>query len=64
MLFHVYPELVPTITPKIYQPAIYGFKISEYSRCGPRMQWLRTKVDPSLLDVRGNFVGDSHEDKN
>ncbi|KAG0017431.1 casein kinase 2 regulatory subunit [Podila clonocystis] len=64
MLFHVYPELVPTIAPKIYQPAIYGFKISEYSRCGPRMQWLRTKVDPNLLDVRGNFVGDAHEDRN
>lgn len=59
MLFHVYPELVPKIPNKIYAPAIYGFKISEYSRCGPRMQWLRTKVDANLIDVSGKLVKDS-----
>jgi casein kinase II subunit beta len=28
---------------KIYDPRIYGFKVSEVSRVGPRMKWLRTK---------------------
>ncbi|MDA4132656.1 MAG: casein kinase II subunit beta, partial [Thaumarchaeota archaeon] len=26
---------------KIYQPKIYGFRVSEMARSGPRMQWLR-----------------------
>ncbi|KAF9337668.1 casein kinase 2 regulatory subunit [Podila minutissima] len=66
MLFHVYPELVPKIPNKIYAPAIYGFKISEYSRCGPRMQWLRTKIDASMIDASGKLIKDSgdSEDKN
>ena len=28
---------------KIYDPKIYGFKVSEVSRVGPRMKWLRMK---------------------
>lgn len=28
---------------KIYDPRIYGFKVSEVSRVGPRMKWLRMK---------------------
>ncbi|KAJ5095206.1 Casein kinase II subunit beta-1 [Penicillium argentinense] len=28
---------------KIYEPKIYGFKVSEVSRVGPRMKWLRMK---------------------
>ncbi|KAF9428472.1 casein kinase 2 regulatory subunit [Podila epigama] len=63
MLFHVYPELVPKIPNKIYTPAIYGFKISEYSRSGPRMQWLRTKVDPSTLDPQGKLLKEAGEDE-
>ena len=63
MLFHIYPELVPTIPNKIYAPAIYGFKISEYSRCGPRMQWLRNKQDPSLLDVTGKLTKEEETSK-
>jgi casein kinase II subunit beta len=30
---------------KIYQPRIYGFRVSETARSGPRMQWLRDKPD-------------------
>jgi casein kinase II subunit beta len=30
---------------KIYEPRIYGFKVSEMARSGPRMQWLRDKPD-------------------
>jgi len=32
-------------TGKIYQPRIYGFRVSEMARSGPRMQWLRDKPD-------------------
>lgn len=28
---------------KIYEPRIYGFKVSERARGGPRMRWLRSK---------------------
>ncbi|CAK7269049.1 casein kinase 2 regulatory subunit [Sporothrix epigloea] len=28
---------------KTYQPRIYGFRVSERARSGPRMQWLRSK---------------------
>ncbi|KAJ5745509.1 Casein kinase II subunit beta-1 [Penicillium odoratum] len=28
---------------KVYEPRIYGFKVSEASRVGPRMKWLRMK---------------------
>ena len=30
---------------KIYEPKIYGFKVSERARSGPRMQWLRSRPD-------------------
>jgi len=33
---------------KIYDPKIYGFKVSERAKTGPRMKWLRMKPD----DVR------------
>lgn len=29
----------------IYEPRIYGFRVSERSKTGPRMQWLRMKPD-------------------
>ncbi|EEB08760.2 CK2 family regulatory subunit [Schizosaccharomyces japonicus yFS275] len=44
LFFQTYPELRPKRTGpsgKVYEPRIYGFKISEYSTMGPRMQWLR-----------------------
>ena len=35
----------------IYEPRIYGFRVSERARTGPRMQWLRTKpADMTELD--------------
>lgn len=30
---------------KVYEPRIYGFRVSERARSGPRMQWLRNKPD-------------------
>lgn len=30
---------------RIYEPKIYGFRVSERARSGPRMQWLRERPD-------------------
>lgn len=40
----------------IYEPCIYGFRVSERSRSGPRMQWLRMRpADVAVLDERTAF---------
>jgi len=42
---------------KIYEPRIYGFRVSEVARSGPRMQWLREKPDDvAVLDEARNFA--------
>ncbi len=33
---------------RIYTPKIYGFKVSEYAKTGPRMKWIRMR--PSSLE--------------
>ncbi|RMZ81074.1 hypothetical protein DV738_g2474, partial [Chaetothyriales sp. CBS 135597] len=36
---------------KIYEPKIYGFRVSDRAKCGPRMKWLRSKpLDINELD--------------
>ncbi|KAI0198211.1 hypothetical protein F4808DRAFT_266648 [Astrocystis sublimbata] len=46
--------------PKIYQPRIYGFRVSEVARTGPRMQWLRDKpADLDELDEARRFAEDN-----
>ncbi|KAI4728616.1 hypothetical protein E4T49_03584 [Aureobasidium sp. EXF-10728] len=51
----------------IYEPRIYGFRVSEFAKSGPRMKWLRQKpVDLNELDEvavweRGN-AGPTRED--
>lgn len=48
------PGLGPS---KIYRPRIYGFRVSEVARSGPRMQWLRDKPDDmSELDEVRRFA--------
>jgi casein kinase II subunit beta len=43
--------LGPGRTGDVYEPRIYGFRVSERSRTGPRMQWLRMKpADITELD--------------
>lgn len=40
----------------IYEPRIYGFRVSDRARSGPRMQWLRDKpLDINLLDEANRF---------
>lgn len=42
---------------KIYEPRIYGFRVSEMARSGPRMQWLRDKPeDITELDEARRFL--------
>lgn len=45
-------NLAPGLGPgKIHEPRIYGFKVSERSKTGPRMKWLRMRpVDVVELD--------------
>ncbi|ORY76910.1 hypothetical protein BCR35DRAFT_305674 [Leucosporidium creatinivorum] len=40
---------------KVYVPRIYGFKVSERARSGPRMQWLRMRVSCSLFSRRSAY---------
>lgn len=47
----------------IYETRIYGFRVSERSRVGPRMSWLRMKpTDVREVDELGRFEG-LHEDE-
>lgn len=43
LMFETYAELVPKPKPHIYQPRIFGFRVNESSRSGPKMQWLRMR---------------------
>jgi casein kinase II subunit beta len=46
-------------------PRIYGFKVSERAKSGPRMQWLRRRPEsPSELDMvdwRGRWIDEDEE---
>lgn len=51
---------------KIYEPKIYGFRVAEIAKSGPRMQWLRSKPDDiTELDEARRYAqqpGDSDDD--
>ncbi|KAI5310174.1 casein kinase 2 regulatory subunit [Ascosphaera atra] len=53
---------------KIYEPKIYGFKVSERSIVGPRMKWLRmkpsdiTELDEQRKHAEGRGGKDADED--
>ncbi|KAJ7904581.1 casein kinase II, regulatory subunit [Mycena olivaceomarginata] len=51
----------------VYVPRIYGFKVSDRAKCGPRMQWLRlrpeTPEELDQVDWRGRWIDeDEYED--
>ena len=50
----------------VYVPRIYGFKVSERAKSGPRMQWLRlrpeTPEELDMVDWRGRWIDDEDED--
>ncbi|KZZ86888.1 casein kinase II beta 1 subunit [Ascosphaera apis ARSEF 7405] len=53
---------------RIYEPKIYGFKVSERSEVGPRMKWLRmkpadiTELDEERKHAEGRGDRDANED--
>jgi casein kinase II subunit beta len=52
---------------KYYEPRIYGFRVSETARSGPRMQWLRNRpADIMVLDEARRYAAmfpESEEDE-
>ncbi|KEY67685.1 hypothetical protein S7711_03939 [Stachybotrys chartarum IBT 7711] len=63
-------NIAPGLGPgRIYEPKIYGFRVSERARSGPRMQWLRdrptdvTDLDEARLYTEHNVESDD-EDEN
>ena len=47
---------------RIYEPRIYGFRVSEIARSGPRMRWLRDRPDDlSELDEARKYA-EEHPD--
>jgi casein kinase II subunit beta len=49
---------------KTYEPKIYGFKVSERARSGPRMTWLRDRpLDIRDLDEAANYGGADYSDE-
>ncbi|KAF5322920.1 hypothetical protein D9619_000884 [Psilocybe cf. subviscida] len=49
----------------VYVPRIYGFKVSERAKSGPRMQWLRLRPESpeelDMVDYRGRWINDDEE---
>ncbi|KAM5540463.1 hypothetical protein V8D89_005921 [Ganoderma adspersum] len=47
---------------KVYIPKIYGFRVSERAKSGPRMQWMRLRPENAeeldLVDWRGRWIDD------
>jgi len=50
---------------KVYTPKIYGFRVSDHAKNGPRMHWMRMRpVSPEELDAvdwRGRWINDGEE---
>jgi len=49
----------------VYVPRIYGFKVSERAKSGPRMQWLRLRPEApeelDMVDWRGSWIDEDDE---
>ena len=49
----------------VYVPRIYGFKLSERAKSGPRMQWLRLRPESpeelDMVDWRGRWISEDDE---
>lgn len=50
----------------VYVPRIYGFKVSERAKSGPRMQWLRLRPESpeelDMVDWKGRWIDDDDDD--
>ncbi|ROT43329.1 casein kinase II regulatory subunit [Sodiomyces alkalinus F11] len=47
---------------RLYEPKIYGFRVSEISRSGPRMQWLRDRPDDMTELDEARLYAELHPD--
>lgn len=53
---------------RVYTPKIYGFRVSERAKSGPRMRWLRLRPESAAeldqVDWRGRWIGsdDDYDD--
>lgn len=51
---------------RVYIPKIYGFKVSERAKSGPRMTWLRMRPNSfeelNSVDSRGRWVNEGESD--
>ncbi|KAF9534264.1 casein kinase II, regulatory subunit [Crepidotus variabilis] len=49
----------------VYVPRIYGFKVSERAKSGPRMQWVRLRPESpeelDMVDWRGRWINEEDE---
>ncbi|KAK4049857.1 casein kinase 2 regulatory subunit [Microbotryomycetes sp. JL201] len=58
------PTTAQTSLAKVYVPKIYGFKVSERARSGPRMQWLRMRPRfEGELEWTDSDGQDEHDDR-
>lgn len=52
---------------EVYSKKIYGFKVSERARSGPRMMWLRERPkapeELDRVDWRGRWIGDDQDEE-
>ena len=50
---------------RVYRPKIYGFRVSELAKSGPRMQWMRMRPQSphelDMVDWRGRFYEDEDD---
>ncbi|KAG4304495.1 hypothetical protein PORY_002205 [Pneumocystis oryctolagi] len=66
LFFQTYPEYKPTVSRKcfhIYQPKIYGFRVSEKSKSGPRMTWLRKFLEKTEIEKENMLLDEKCDDK-
>jgi casein kinase II subunit beta len=45
LFIQAFPDSIKYVEPNIYVARLFGFRISELSVAGPRMQWLRMVKD-------------------
>jgi casein kinase II subunit beta len=56
-------NIAPGLGPgRIYEPKIYGFRVSEMARSGPRMQWLRDRPDDMSELDEARLYAEEHPD--
>jgi casein kinase II subunit beta len=62
LLFLTYPEFMPKARRQIYQPHIFGFRVNEKSKTGPRNQWLRQRP-PEYIEEEEEEEETAEEDE-